>query len=833
MCRSFSSIAAIAACSVVSAFAGIVLPAPALDRDRVVTVLYRTNSLATGHGTLHVQWTDVLGRLVQDSQLPVELIDENEVSFPLDLRRAVSMKNTLSVTFELGQRREQSQVDFIASPPEREWTDYHIIMWQQYPQNLWPALKALGIDAGEYSGKSEPPADFLLPNGLRWYAENLATDFYSEYHRFFPDRPVNWKFHAAKDLYKQDPSSKEAFKRHPSLSDAAWLEKIHDRLVTAAQKHSPYRPLFYDLGDESGVADLAAPWDFDFSDESLVGMRIWLKERYPTLAALNRQWGTSFTSWDVVTPQTTREAMRRTDANFSAWSDHKEWMDVVYARALRMGADAIHSVDPTAYVGIAGAQMPGWGGYDYARLSGALNFFEPYDIGNNIEILRSLAPRTPVVTTSFAHGPHEKQRVWYELLHGGRGLILWDDKREFVNADGTPGARGLEAAPYFQEIRAGIGALLIASERVADPIAIHYSQASFRADWMLRNQPYGDAWMDRKASTERKDNDFLRMRESYCRLLEDLGLQYQFVSYDQLNQGELARGAYRVLVLPDSIALSEAEAAAIRAFVQSGGTVITSGEPGAFDEHSRKRPEPSLQDVRAKMIEIPGDVLNYHQHRLVKTEGPVLEAARQVFMDAGVRPRYAVLDDQGHAVVGVETHVFHNGGATIIGLLTNPQLRVDELGPPEFQSNERFEKPYPLRLILPNEANVYDIRKGRYLGKRRQVELTLDPFEPALYALLPGAAGELHLSSAPAASLGQTTQVSWFQDSAADTGVVHVEVVDPEGHVVEHYSGNFSGHAGRGGMQIPFAANDRPGRWEVRARDVLTGGTARITIETR
>jgi len=49
-------------------------------------------------------------------------------------------------------------------------------------------------------------------------------------------------------------------------------------LISVARAHSPYRPLFYDLGDESGIANLAAFWDFDFSDQSLAEMRVWLKD---------------------------------------------------------------------------------------------------------------------------------------------------------------------------------------------------------------------------------------------------------------------------------------------------------------------------------------------------------------------------------------------------------------------------------------------------------------------------------------------------------------------------------------------------------------------------
>src|SRR5882762_1517571 len=98
------------------------------------------------------------------------------------------------------------------------------------------------------------------------------------------------------EMYQKDPASKEAFKRRPSLSDPAWLEKVHDRLIESVKRNAPYRPIFYNLADESGIADLAAFWDYDFSDQSLEAMRRWLRERYSTLDDLNRQWGTTFTS---------------------------------------------------------------------------------------------------------------------------------------------------------------------------------------------------------------------------------------------------------------------------------------------------------------------------------------------------------------------------------------------------------------------------------------------------------------------------------------------------------------------------------------------------------
>jgi hypothetical protein len=832
----------------------IVLPSHALERDAVVDASYRTNGLATGAGQLAVTWTDVHDRLVDDRKIPIELTDEDHIGFRLDLRRAAAMKNTLHVHFsfegrnkkgEPDKREEDAETHFIARPPDRQWRDYIIMMWQDYNTHDFRLLKTLGINGGEYVGRNETPPDFLLDNDLRWYAENIATDFYSAYHRWFPDRPVNWLFQEAKELYKKDPASKEAFKRHPSLSDPVWLGKIHDRLVESVKRLSPYRPVFYDLGDESGTADLAAFWDFDFSDESLAPMRRWLQQRYGTLAALNRQWGTQFTGWDSVMPMTTSEAMKRADDNYSAWADLKEWMDMAYASAIKMGVDAVRSADPDAIAGMAGGQMPGWGGYDYYRLAQSVTAIEPYDIGNNIEILRSINPRIAVVTTAFAQGPWEKHRVWYELLHGNRGLIIWDDKNGFITKDGAVGDRGREAAPYYKELLGGVAALLINSTRLAHPIAIHYSQASMRTEWMLAQKPKGEAWaMRRSSSDERMDNEFLRLRESWCRLIEDLGLQYNFVAYGQVEQGELIKRGYRVLILPRSSSLSAAEQREIRAFVEQGGTVIADGKPGAFDEHSRKLEKPiffadlsqrteAMGYGRGKVSLLAGDTVNYHQNRLVGKEGPARETVRQLLSASGVRPDFTVSDESGQHPVGIETHLFRNGAVTIIGLLTNPQLRVDELGPPEFKSNDRFAKPRTVKLSLPEAMYVHDVRAAKALGKQKELTVALDPYEPAILAASPVAVSDLEIFAPARLRLGESVQIglSFTHRSPAATHVFHLDVVDPTGKTVDYYSGNIIASQGRAAKLLPLAFNDARGKWTLRVKDLLSGQTKTLSLE--
>ncbi len=823
----------------------IVLPSEVLERDRTVIATYRTNQLATGRGELAITWTDILGRTVEERKISVVLTDETEMRFTLDLRHAVAMTNELHVHFSFegvnksgakDHREEDADIAFVAKPPDRAWWDYTIVMWQPYSAERFGTLKTLGINAGQFNGNARTPPEFLLKNNLRWYAENLATDFYSEYHRYRSDRIQNWSYLQAKELYRKNPASNEAFKRHPSFSDPAWLSAIHDRLVEATRVQSPYRPLFYDLADESGIADLAAYWDFDFSDQSLAEMRVWLKERYATLAALNLQWGTGFERWDAVIPDTTHEAMKRADDNFSSWADHKEWMDVSYARALKMGVAAIRSVDPDAYVGIAGAQMPGWGGYDYYRLSQVLSAIEPYDIGNNIEMIRSFNPGIAVVTTSFARGPWEKHRIWYELLHGARGNLIWDEKGEHVTNDGAIGPRGREVMPYYTELRDGIAALLINSVRESDPVAIHYSQASLRTEWMLAQRPQGDAWINRTSSTERIDSDFLRLRESYCRLIEDLGLQYNFVAYGQVEQGELVRRGYRVLILPRSSALSEPEAKAILEFMERGGFVIADGDPGLFDEHSRRLSQSRLSGIfnafqgRGRAVQL--SVLDYHQLRLINKEGELHEAMRKLLGENGMRPAFAAVDEMNRPVVGVETHRFRNGGVIIVGLLSNPELRVDELGPPEFKSNERFEKPRTIRLLLPADLYSYDIRGAKALGRQKEITVTLDPYEPAVFAFSPSPLPAIRISAPQRIARGEIARIGLGFDgsSLAATHVFHLDIRNPAGKVVDYYSSNVLALNGSGAYAIPFACNDTPGRWTIRVNDLLSGQSRTVGV---
>ena len=834
------------------------LPSKTLEHKGTVGATMHFSHAHTGKGTLHVRWSDSLGRVVQEYSKPVELTDEEDIIFPVDTTRAVAMQNTLEARYTLEESTPKGMqhfdatatTDFIAKPLFEGWRDYVIIMYQEYPAPIHAKLQTLGINGGQWVGRNQTviPQN-LLSNNVRWYSEQIATEFYAQYHRFRTDRGVDWSFQQSKDIYFKDPTSKEGLKRHPSFSDPVWLTKITNRLRDTVKLNEPYRPYFYSLADETGIADLGAQWDFDFSDQSLEAMRIWLQERYGTLAALNTAWGSDFKDWNLVTPQTTNEAMRRTDENWTSWGDFKEWMDIAYASAIKAGVDAVHEVDPEAYAGVVGAQKPGWGGYDYTRLAEVATVMEPYDIGGSVKLVHSLNPAMPLLSTTFASDDWERHRIWHELFQGNRGLILWDENQRYIQPDGSKGEGGAKAEGYYNELRNGLAATIIASKGNDDGIAIHYSQPSLRTQWMLERRPDGDAWMKRDASYERGHNNFLRLRESWSHAIEDQGLQFRFVSYQQVAKGDLLQAGVRTLILPNSSSLSMAECNEIRSFVQRGGTVIADGMPGTYDEHSRKLEASPLKDLfvaqsservhtvklgAGQAITIGFDMLPYLQDRLSGKEQPTAKSIAEALHKAGATPAISVTDNKRQPVVGVNVRTFDNGGVKVLTLLSNPQLLVDELGATDFKTNDRFNKPQQLVVHLPSPMYVHDVRTRKDLGRVSSFPVTMDPYDPTVLTITDAPQPAMKSVLPETVKAGDTLTLS-----IASTGtpsahqVYHVDVSDPSGQRNVQYSTNVFSDNGAAMHTWPLAKNDTVGTWTFRVQEMLTGTVQTHTVRVQ
>ncbi len=594
-----------------------------------------------------------------------------------------------------------------ARAADARWDTWQLLLWQDRTPVQLDGLGALGftgaklrgtggtIDAAERAKRQHA--------GLPPYIENIATDFYAAYHRYVPNQAINGAFVAAEARYRAgDPS---AFIRDPGLSDPAWLDRIRDRLAATVHAAAADRPLFYNLADESGIADLAAAWDFDQSPASLAGFHTWLRGQYPDLAALNAEWKSAFATWDDVRPMLTDAAVRQVDGNFAPWSDFKAWMDVAFARAVRAGTDAVHAADPNALAALEGGQIPGWGGYDYSLLAPAVDLMEIYDTGEALDLALAFNPALIPLRTGFASGPREWFDAWHNVLHGGRGEVVWDEADDVVGQDGLPGPRGLDLSAMAQAIRP-VARLIRESQPVQDPVAVLYSQASFRVRWLLDRQAGDHDWAARDAEREYDDNAWRASRRQVTQLLAGVGIQPRIVT--SLGQGAL--GGARVLILPHAIALSDQDLIDIATFRAGGGTVLADTEPGLFDGHGRRRPAPPLPDVPHPQVLRPSG------------EPPApstLDAMAALLQAAGVVPRARLLGVDGQRAAGVEMRWFRH-----------PRGMLLTLHPATWCAS-----PVPVRLILPVRSAVADARTGgqRVAGATVDVDAT----NPAVLLVTP------------------------------------------------------------------------------------------------
>jgi hypothetical protein len=704
-----------------------------------------------------------------------------------------------------------------AGRPDLGWPDYQIIMWQDQTPARLAGLARLGVTAGRIAGTRGPldfatipkeTAPFLALN-LRWYIENIATDFYAAYHRWYPDHPVTWLFDETKRLRLEEPANIAAFVRTPSLSDPAWLRRIALRLQQHVRAYAPYRPLYYSLADEAGIADLATAWDFDFAPASLAGMRVWLKQQYGTLVALNHQWGTRFPTWDAVMPMTTDAALNQPDENFSAWADFKGWMDVAFARAVQVGTDTVHAADPKSRAALEGAQLPGWGGYDYSRLATAVDVMEMYDYGNNVEIARSLKPSLITLMTSSLEGSPQLHAVWHQLLLGGRGLILWDANNAFMDDDGTPTPRGRVLGLLAAELRSGLAAQLIASTPATNPVAILYSPGSMRTQWLLNRKADGRPWAERQAETEyNEDNPVRATMRRAAAMLAYLGAQSRWMTQAMIEKGMLRSGHIRVLVLPHTIALSPAEAKQIRDFTREGGVVLADSEPGLFDAHSRRLARPLLTDLIGGGG--PITLLPELQQDAKPGDPTTLTRLRQILDKAGITPHFTVSAPDGVLATNFDARVFRNGEVTIIGLQRDPVGDAD-----------KSSQDIVLHLRAP--AYIYDLRHPGPQNHADMIKLTLDPITPSLIAVAPTPLSEFSLKGPVQARLGTEVKfvIAPTRHATANQTIVHVEAIAPDGTVIPKYTTNFGVHRAQATWHLPLALNDPIGIWTIRMVDVL------------
>jgi hypothetical protein len=459
------------------------------------------------------------------------------------------------------------------------------------PKEYDTSIKAFGLELPGFERPEMGSSPFREHN-FPFYVMNMC-------------RPLYWNWNPAKPIFKkwyetfERERDRKVFTRVPCVNNPE-VKKAMDRYTGAVMEGlAPVRDLslLYDLRDEPSITSFLLASDTCYCPHCMERMRAWLKDEYGDLAGLNAGWGTEFGSWDEVEPLTTQEALERREAgnwNFAPWHDHRTFNNDSFARVCREQGDLVRSLDPDATVGMTGTQCPWvYGGYDFAKLALVPDWVEPYDFAQSVDCLRSFKTRRdyPLLRTTGLGGNVTARKVmlWSIMFQAGgySGTIIYEcNKLVDVQKDDIPlndMARHLTGV--YAELRSGVPKLLQLTEELSSPVAVHYSQASINADFITSVAP---RWRSVAASESHRFPGG-QCREAWWKILEDRGLRPIFVSSTQVEAGKLLEGGVKVFILPRSIAISDAEAAEIRKFVEAGGVLLADGFAGRMDEHCRER----------------------------------------------------------------------------------------------------------------------------------------------------------------------------------------------------------------------------------------------------
>ncbi|HEY6248288.1 MAG TPA: beta-galactosidase trimerization domain-containing protein [Pyrinomonadaceae bacterium] len=423
--------------------------------------------------------------------------------------------------------------------------------------------------------------------GVYWYDRGPTTPDAME--RAIADYQKTGDFEALgyltkKELYKRT-HDKKFLQRTPSFNDHVFMNSLADIVRASARNKARYNMDYYFVGDEGSLTSYGDAVDFDWTPSALVDFRTWLRQEYGTLAALNKEWRTSFKDWSEVLPFTTDEAKKT--RNFAPWADHRTFMEITFAGAYQTARAAAIEGDPDAHIAVSGTQATNaYDGADWSRLDRVIDDFLSYDGGNQWDMHRSFAKPNSMIgfwTGYGSHGLAVQNAIWTAAIHNVlHPNVFW--MYSFLNPDMTYSASARDMGRAFSSLKfEGVGKLLMESKRQQDGIALYYSMPSIHAASILGyHQRSSD---DDDEVPDKARLSFPANRDGWVKTIKDLGLQFDFVSSEDVAKNPISNEKYKVLILPLTFALSKEEIQHIEQFVSNGGVVIADSSTGLMDEH--------------------------------------------------------------------------------------------------------------------------------------------------------------------------------------------------------------------------------------------------------
>jgi beta-galactosidase len=639
-------------------------------------------------------------------------------------------------------------------------------------------------------------------------------------------------------------------------NDEPAVQKYVDGIV---EKYAPARAhgvFVYSLGDETVTRGSCV------HPACLAAYCRYLEQEYGDIAALNASWGTNFASFDAVTlsqPGDDDERAALLAKNYPRWYDREAFKCYNFVQFCKRFGEAYREIDPLARTGFEGAGRFR-NGDDIDLIVRTNGFWSPYP-GSADEIIRSIAPRDFPRANWMGYTKDADSllsKYWRMITRGTDAVWWWRwDALGRFNGFLAPHLGPFPATKDLAEdtkvVRDGLGTLLINSEMLDDGIALLYSMPSVYAARLEGGPSYGSCENQHTA---------------WYSAIRDLGLQFRYVTDRMLRLREFDARRYKALILPQAEAIGPEEAGVIRAFAEGGGTVIADIRPGLFDGHCKPLARGCLDDMFG--IEREGNQEAVTGSGAISlAQEPPAEPIALSWEDAKVDPAVRLVDGEawgtcgetavcivhkvgrGQAVLlnfamasfpNIATEAAPEEAATVLRALftlAGIEPRVELASGEErlrnievvrwrnrdiefmalFRENGEGGQ---VRVTLPEERYVYDLRRHDALGPVTSFQTRIIPCRATFFALLPDAAPPVKLEVPRQASPGEVVTARLSVPKAAGLHALRIRAQTPDGGAADWWDQVVIVGRDPVEVRLPVAFNDPQGQWRVRAVDLYT-----------
>ncbi|MCX7598138.1 MAG: beta-galactosidase [Armatimonadetes bacterium] len=830
------------------------LGASFVERSETITGKAILRGQVPPNSILRIRLRDSYDRILQQQDVQVR---PGQTEYPFTYRAdacSTILMRAEAVLMADGQEVEMKQASFTV--PKRRHGQHNFVMWDMARDPLayyaWRQLQQAGFNVCLIGSMGSEPTP--QPEALKACDASLVP--YST--RILDPKDENG--HMLPVCWNDDPAAAE-----------------YVRGIVSRQKFLREQGVFvYSLGDEGVTMGCCV------HPACIAAYRRWLAAQYGTIEALNASWGTEYSSFDEVDLLDRKDNMETAAARacFPRWYDRQAFARYNLMQFSARFVREYSQLDPQAKTGFEGT---GGFGDDYDLICGINTFYGPYpSIGD--DIIRSIYPRDRVRSNWMGYsktGDALSDAAWRMVIKGMDSVWFWmwsgiGSWRGYLRPtlDFWPATVDLTAE--MKPVREGLGDLLLASQPLHSGIAFFYSLPSALSCQLEGNAGFAAAQ---------------QVHETLVQMTYELGLDFRYVTSGTLKAGALRSGEFKVLVLPSTQALSADEAAEIRRFVETGGTVIADVRPGVFDAHCKPLLPGCLDDLfgitrtgRGKAANAPLSVkaalgkqtfslnltsakvdqevqpstagplgkageapvllvnrvgagrailLNFQPLPAGEAEAASLRALLQaLYADAGARSAVTFTAPSGGPLPQTETRIWRTGDALVFGLLR--RMECAWFGP---TSGTIGGPPQPARITLPGPCYVYDLRARKFLGRVSRVDTVLRWGRANFFLAAPYPVRGLKVTlSQPNPRPGEAFTANLGLDipkGAKEHFAAWVEVLDPANHTPLWGRQAVILSEGRGQVPLRLAYNDAAGKWRIRATELFSGQSAEAVWTVR